>query len=65
LGVTAILGFVFDNLLLIVTGIFGAGGLMILALVWLRVLPGHDLLRLPRATGMPAAEPEPPLPPKA
>ena len=57
---TAIFSFVFDHLLLIVTGVFGAGGLLILALVRLRVLPGHDLLRLPGATGMPAVEPEPP-----
>ncbi len=59
---TNILVFVFDNLLLIVTGIFGAGGLMILALVWFRVLPGHDLLRLPLAGAIPGAESEPPAP---
>ncbi len=62
---TIILGFVLDNLLFIVTGIFGAGGLLILALVWFRVLPGHELLRLPGATGMPGAEPEPPPPPRS
>jgi hypothetical protein len=62
---TTILGFVFDNLLFIVTGVFGAGGLLILALVWLNVLPGHDLLRLPPPTGLPGFEPEPPAPPKA
>jgi hypothetical protein len=63
--VTDIVGFVFDNLLLIVTGIFGAGGLMILGLVWLGILPGRELLPLPKVLGTPGAEPESLAPPKA
>lgn len=60
-----VLGFVFGNLLFIVTGLFGAAGLLILALVRLGVLPGRELLRLPGASGVPLAEPEPSTPPKA
>lgn len=57
---TNVLGFVLDNFLFVITGLTGAAGLLILALVWMGVLPGHDLLRLPKATGLPGAEPEPP-----
>jgi hypothetical protein len=60
-----IVGFVFDNLLLFVTGIFGAGGLMILSLIWLRILPGRELLPLPKVLETPGAEPESLTPPKA
>lgn len=60
-----VVGFVFSNLLFIVTGLFGAAGLLILGLVRLGLLPGRELLRLPGASGMPAAEPEPPIQPKA
>jgi len=63
--VTDVVGFVFDNMLLFVTGIFGAGGLMILGLVWLRILPGRDLLALPKVLEKPGAEPESLAPPKA
>jgi len=62
---TDIVGFVFDNLLLFVTGIFGAGGLMILSLIWLRILPGRELLPLPKVLETPEAEPESLAPPKA
>ena len=60
-----IIGFVFDNMLLIVTGIFGAGGLLILGLIWLRILPGRDLLPLPKVLETLGAEPESLAPPKA
>ena len=60
-----IVGFVFDNMLLFVTGIFGAGGLAILSLVWLRVLPGRDLLPLPKVLETLGPEPESLTPPKA
>ena len=60
-----IIGFVFDNLLLFVTGIFGAGGLLILGLIWLRVLPGRDLLPLPKVLETLGSEPESLTPPKA
>ena len=62
---TDVVGFVFDNMLLFVTGIFGAGGLMILGLVWLRILPGRDLLALPKVLEKLGAEPESLAPPKA
>jgi hypothetical protein len=63
--VADIVGFAFDNMLLFVTGTFGAVGLTILGLVWLRILPGRDLLPMPKVRGTLETEPESLVPPKA
>jgi len=63
--VADIIGFVFDNMLLIVTGAFGVVGLMILALIWLGILPGRDLMPLPKVLDSFPADAEFQAPPKA
>ena len=50
------LDFVFSNLLLIATGLFGVGGVLMLLLVWLGLLPGRELLSLPWAAEPPAED---------
>lgn len=52
----SVLDFVFGNLLLCATGLFGAGGVLMLLLVWLGVLPGRELLSLPWAAEPPAED---------